>query len=76
MLLHEAEKSEATMHSDAGDSFCAGTLLTSRNDVIKAHMSESPINSIIGYAPAVLLFNRPSYSGAMSAINDGFNVCA
>jgi hypothetical protein len=35
-------------------------------------MSGSRINSIFGYAPAVALFNRPSYSSAVSAFNDGF----
>src|SRR5438874_11774580 len=35
-------------------------------------MTRSCINSIFGYAPAVALFNRPSYSSAMSAFNDGF----
>ena len=55
-----------------GDSFCGGIFLGSRSDVIKAHMTRSCINSIFGYAPAVALFNRPSYSSAMSAFNDGF----
>ena len=55
-----------------GDSFCGGIFLGSRSDVIKAHMTRSCINSIFGYAPAIALFNRPWYSSAMSAFNDGF----
>src|SRR2546430_14129614 len=55
-----------------GDRFCGAIFLTSRNDVIKTHMAGSCINSIFGYAPTVALFNRPSYSSALSALNDGF----
>ena len=53
-------------------SLCAGTLLASRNDVIKTHVSRRCVNSVFGYAAAVLLRNRPAYSSAMSAFNDGF----
>ena len=47
-------------YRDLGDSFCAGIFLTSRNDVIEAHMSGSCINSIFGYAPAANIWESTS----------------